>query len=109
MGARPQSLRHQFSAVPLGAGIFSSGGLWRFSQVRQNEVEVEESSWMMLADCVDDFPVVLEALSVHMEMTSLVLETVDGGSFGTRHNHLGSGHILATVAHNLEIVGLCCW
>jgi len=57
---------------------------------------------------VDDFPVVLGALSVHVEMTALVLGTAEGGIFETRHNDLHSGHILATVAHNLEIIGLCC-
>jgi len=91
-------------------GIFSSGGLWGVSQVRRNEVEVEESSWKMLAEGLDDFPAVLEALSVHLEMPALVLGTAEGGTFETRHNHLGAGHILATVAHNLEdILGLRGW
>jgi len=58
---------------------------------------------------VDDFPAVLEALSVHLEMTAYVLGTAEGGTFETHHNHLGAGHILATVAHNLDIIGLCCW
>jgi len=70
---------------------------------------VEEISWKMLADGVDDFLAVLEALSVHLEMMDLVLCTAEGGTFETRHNHLGAGHILATVAHNLDIVGLHCW
>jgi len=60
----------------------------------------------MLADWLDCFPAVLEALSVHLEMTALVLVTAAGATFETRHNHLGGGHILATVAHNLEIGGL---
>jgi len=85
------------------------GGLWGVPQLRWNEVEVEESSWKMLADRVDDFPAVLEALLVHLEMTALVLETAEGGTFETRHNRLGACYILATVAHNLDIVGLCCW
>jgi hypothetical protein len=109
MGASQQSLRHLFSVVLLVAGIFSSGGLWGVSQVRQKEVEVEESSWKMLADLLDDFPAVLEALSVHLEMMALVLGTAEGGTFETRHTHLGAGHILATVADNLNILGLCCW
>ena len=50
MGAIPQSLRDLFSVVPLGARIFSSGGLCDVSQVRRKEVEVEELSWKMLAD-----------------------------------------------------------
>jgi hypothetical protein len=109
MRASPQSLRQLFSAVLLVAGIISLGGLWGVSQVPRKEVEVEESSWMMLAERLDDFPVVLEALSVHLEMTALVLGTAEGGTFETRHNHLGAGHILATVAHNLHILGFCCW
>jgi len=50
MGAIPQSLGHLFSAVPLAAGIISSGGLWGVSQVHWKEVEVEASSWRMLAE-----------------------------------------------------------
>jgi len=50
MGASPQSLQDLFSAVLLVAGNFSSGGLWGVSQVGRNEVEVEESSWKMLAN-----------------------------------------------------------
>jgi hypothetical protein len=46
---------------------------------------------------------------VHLEMTALVLGTAEGGTFETRHTHLGAGHILATVAHNLDILALCCW
>jgi len=44
---------------------------------------------------------------VHLEMTALVLGTAAGERFETRHNHLGGGHILATVAHNLHIAGFC--
>jgi len=77
--------------------------------VRQKEVEVEESGWKMLADSLDDFPAVLEALSVHLAMMALVLGTAEGGTFENRHNHLGAGHILATVAHNMDILRLRCW
>jgi hypothetical protein len=42
-------------------------------------------------------------------MTALVLGTAEAGTFETRHNHLGAGHILAKVAHNLHILVLCCW
>jgi len=108
MGGSLQSLQHLVSAVPLVAGIFLSGGLCGVSQVRWKEVEVEESSWKMFANSLDYFPAVLEALSVHLEMTALVLETPVGGTFETHHNHLGAGHILATVAHDLHIIGLCC-
>jgi len=58
---------------------------------------------------VDNFPAVLEALSVKLEMTAIVLGTAEGGTFQTRHNQLGAGHILATVANNLDIVGLHYW
>jgi len=58
---------------------------------------------------VDDFPADLEALSVLLEMTALVLGIAEGGTFETRHNHLGAGHILAMVAHNWDILGLRCW
>jgi len=51
----------------------------------------------------------MEALSVHLETTALVLGTAAGEIFDTRHNRLGGGHLLATVAHNLGIVGLCGW
>jgi len=50
MGAGLQSLRHLISAVLLVAGLISWGGSWGVSQVRWKEVEVEESSWQMLAD-----------------------------------------------------------
>jgi len=63
----------------------------------------------MLADRLDCFPAVLEALSVHLEMKVLVLGTAAGVTFETPHNRLGGGHILATVAHNLDIVGLRWW
>jgi len=32
-----------------------------------------------------------------------------GETFEIRHNRLGGGHILVTVAHNLDIVGLRWW
>jgi hypothetical protein len=44
---------------------------------------------------------------VHLELMALVLESAEGGPFGTHPNHLGGSHILATVAYNLNIVGLC--
>jgi len=109
MGASLQSLRHVFSAGALAAGIFSFGGLWHVFHVDRNEVEVEESSWKMMADWLVDFPVVLETLPVHLEMTVLVLGFLERGAFVTRHNHLGAGHILTTVAHNVDILGLRLW
>jgi len=109
MGASMQSLRHMFSAVPLVAWICSSEGLQGVFQVRRRVVEVEKSSWKMLADWLDDFPAVPDALSVHWEITALVLRTAMGGTFETRHNHLSAGYILATVAHNLEFFCMRCW
>jgi len=60
-------------------------------------------------DGLDCFLAVLEALSEHLEMTFLVLESAEGGTFETHYNHLGGHHILATVAHNLEILGGHWW
>jgi len=48
----------------------------------------------MLADELDCFPAVLEALLVHLEMTALVQGTAARKTFETCHNHLGDGHIL---------------
>jgi len=60
----------------------------------------------MLANWLDCFPADLDALSVILEMVALVLGTATEESFKISHNHLGGGHILRTVAHKLEIVGL---
>jgi len=109
MGTSPQSLRHPFSAVPRVAEIISLGGWWEVSQVCRKEVQVEELSWEILVDWLHCFPAVLEALSVPLEMMALVLGTAAGEPFETRHNHLGGGHIFATVTHKLDIVGLCWW
>ena len=50
---------------------------------------------------------VLEAFLVHLEMTAPVLVAAAGGTFQTCYNYHGRGHILASGAHNLGIVGLC--
>jgi len=42
-------------------------------------------------------------------MTALALGTAAGETFETCHDRLGGAHILATVAHNLDIVGLHWW
>jgi len=42
-------------------------------------------------------------------MTALVLGTAAGETMETRHNRLRGGHLLATVAHNMDIIGLCWW
>ena len=46
---------------------------------------------------------------MYLKITALVLNTAEGGTFETQHNRLGGGHIIATVAHNLDILGLRCW
>jgi len=63
----------------------------------------------MLADGLDCFLADLEALLGHFEMTALVLDTATGETFETHHNRLGAGHILATVAHHLDIYCLPWW
>jgi len=55
------------------------------------------------------FLAVLEALSVHMEITALVLGTAAGETLETHHNHLGGGHMLTSVASDFVIVGLRWW
>jgi hypothetical protein len=47
------------------------------------DVQVEESSRKMLAELLDCFPAVLEAVWVHLEMTPLVLGTPAGETFET--------------------------
>ena len=46
---------------------------------------------------------------MHLEITALVLGTGAEETFETGHNRFGGGHILATVAHNMDIVGLRWW
>jgi len=46
---------------------------------------------------------------VHLQMSAHVLGTAVGETFETRYDFLGGGHILPTVAHNLEPVGLIWW
>jgi hypothetical protein len=75
----------------------------------REEVEVEESITKMFDDWLDDFPVVLEALSVHLEMMALVLGTAVEGTYETCHSHVGAGHILAMVALYSDIVSLRYW
>jgi hypothetical protein len=50
MEASPQSLRQLIYTVLLVAGMIWSGGLMCVSQVRRKVVEVEQSSWKMMAD-----------------------------------------------------------
>ena len=46
---------------------------------------------------------------MHLAKTAIVLEYAERGTFETHHNQLGGGHILATVAYHLDILGLCRW
>ena len=46
---------------------------------------------------------------MHLVMTAIVLGTAPGETFETRHNRICGVHILATVAHNLDIIGLHWW
>lgn len=60
------------------------------------------------------FPIVLhcsivEALEVHLEITTNVPKMAEVGSFETHHSHLGGGRISATVAQNCDIVSLHCY
>lgn len=48
--------------------------------------------------------VVWGVLEVLLEITSLVLRIVEGGTFQTHHKHLGGVHIFATAAHYLDIL-----
>jgi hypothetical protein len=67
-----------------------------------------ELRWKVVASSLDDFPAVLEALSVHLDMMALVLCTAEGKTVETHHNHLGEGHILTMVAQNMQILAFCC-
>jgi hypothetical protein len=58
----------------------------------------------MLPNWLDGVLVVVEALLVYLQMLAPVLESTEGGTFESHHNHLGGGYIFATVAHNLEIL-----
>ena len=95
--------------VRLVAVIDSFGASLGVASVLWNEVQVQYQSWKMLADWLDGVPAVLQALSVHLEMMALVLESAEGGTFETHHYYHGGDHILATVAHTLDIIGLPCW
>jgi len=109
MGASLQSAQHWFCMVPLVAEIVSLEGWWGVSQVHLMEVQVEELCWKMLAHWLDCFPVVLDTLSVHLQKMAHVLGSAEGGTFETLHDHLGGGDILATVANNLNILGMHWW
>ena len=42
-------------------------------------------------------------------MTALVFNSAEGEPFETHNSKLGGGHILATVAYNLHLLGLHWW
>jgi len=63
----------------------------------------------MLANWLNCFPAVLEALLVYLETMAFVFGTAAGETFETCDNCLGGGDILATVAHNWNMVGLPWW
>lgn len=63
----------------------------------------------MFADRLDGIRAVLEALFVNVEITTHVLESVEGGTLEIHHNRHDGGYIVATVAHNLNIVDLRWW
>ena len=46
---------------------------------------------------------------MHLAITALDLRTAEKTTFDTCHYCLGGGHILATVSHNVEILGLHWW
>jgi hypothetical protein len=50
---------------------------------------------------------VLGALSMHLEITAVVLITADERTSDTHHPHLRGSYILAMVTHNLDIIDLC--
>jgi len=62
----------------------------------------------MSADWLDCFLGALQELAGQLMITALALECARGGTFEPCHIHRGGGHILATVTHHLEILGLPC-
>jgi len=60
---------------------------------------------MRLAKWLDSLQVVLDALEVRLEMTAHVLWIAEGGSFEVHHILLGGNHMLATMAHNSDMLG----
>jgi hypothetical protein len=63
----------------------------------------------MLAESLYCFEGVLEALEMHLEIMAQDLELAEEGTFEVHHNLLGGNHMLAIMAHNLDIhaVHLC--
>jgi hypothetical protein len=49
---------------------------------------------------------VLEALKVLLELTAHVLQIAGGGTFEVHHVLRGGNHMLPTMAHNSDILGL---
>jgi hypothetical protein len=65
-----------------------------------------EWSWKVLADLLECFQPLLEVLEVRLEMTSRVPGIPEGGTFEVHRLLLGRSCILATMAHNWDILGL---
>jgi len=61
----------------------------------------------MLAESLDCFQAVLEALKVLLGMMAHVLSIAEGGTFEIHHILFGGNHMLTTMAHNPYIVLLC--
>jgi len=76
------------------------------SQVHQTVIQMEKWSQMMFADWQDCVLAVWKALSVYLDKMAPVLGTGERESFVTCHNCFRTDHILAIVAHNLQIIGL---
>jgi len=103
MGAYQQSVLQLFSSVQQPAGIICLGSLWGFSWVGHKDV-MEDLRQKMSAKWPDCFEAVLDTFEVHLELPALVLRTVEGGTFSIHWNCPVGEHILATMAHYLEIV-----
>jgi len=106
MQPNPQSLQWLFAAVLQMTTVCSFGGSWGNAHAYRKDVQVKEYGSKLLSDLLDCDLAILEALSVYLNITASVLATAAGVTCETHHNHLRGGHILAMVAHNLEIVSL---
>jgi len=53
--------------------------------------------------------VFLDVVPMYVEMMAIVHRICGGGTFETEQNHLRGGHILAMVAHHLDILAMHWW
>jgi len=93
------------SMAQLTAGNNFWQGQWGVVEVHRKVVLVEHG-WLLIANWVDCSMARMGTLSVHMVMTALVPAAVQRVIFQSYNDHIGGVHINATVAHNLEIMGL---